>query len=256
VREFLTYAFATEGLPINIPLYFLRDLIVCIILSPVLAALVRRAPAPTLIALFLLAILPDVELVVVLKKSILFSFTFGIFLALNGRDLKALDQFAVAGTLAMLAAAVLLSFALYMTGPDFPWALDLARNTLSIVGAGGFWLVSALVVKSRIGQRLAATGSLSFWIFCAHYPLLVLMWMVWKRAGTNELYPLFYILAIITSFVILAATNLFVSRRIPSLYEVLTGSRGRKARLPPVATSHPSAGSAQSGNPALTQQQR
>lgn len=255
-RETLSYAFATEGLPIDIPLYFLRDLVVCIVLSPILAVLVRRFPVPTLVALFLLAIIPGLTIGIVLKKSILFSFTLGIFLALNRVDLKAVDRFAALGTAVLLAAAVLLSIGLYQTGPDFPWALDLARNALSILGAGGFWLMSAIAIRSRIGQRLSATGSLSFWMFCAHFPLLVLMWMVWNRVAGDDFYPLFYGAAVVTSFIILFASNHLVSRTTPGLYEVLTGSRGRKAKLSAALKSHPSAGATRPGEPAITQQHR
>jgi len=255
-REAVSQAFATEGLPIDIPLYFLRDLIVCIILSPVLALLVRRFPGPTLAVLFVVAIIPDLTIGIVLKKSILFSFTLGIFLALNGVNLKGVDRFAALGTVVLLAAAVLLSVGLYQTGPDFPWALDLARNALSILGAGGFWLMSAIAIRSRIGQRLAATGSLSFWMFCSHFPLLVLMWMVWNRVAGDDLYPLFYGSAVVASFIILFVSNQLVSRTMPGLYEVLTGSRGRKAKLSAALKSHPPAGATRSGEPAITQQHR
>lgn len=230
-REFASYALATEGLPVNIPLYFLRDLVVCILLSPLLAFLVRRYAGPTLAILFLLAILPDVTIGIVLKKSILFSFTFGIFLALHKLDTKALDKHALAGTVVVLAAAVLLSIGLYVTGPSFPYWLDLARNTLSIVGAVGFWMVSALLIQTSLGKTLAGTGSLSFWIFCSHYPLLVLMWMVWNRLGNPEAYPYFYIGAIVVSLFLLVVSNRVVSRLTPTIYQILTGSRGRKARM-------------------------
>ena len=255
-RELLSHAFATEGLPIDIPLYFLRDLIVCILLSPILAFLVRRFPAPTLCVLFLLAILPGLTLFIVLKKTILFSFTLGIFRALNRVDLKALDRFAGIGTAAMFAAAVALSIAQYYTGPDFPWSVDLARNALSMAGAFGFWLLSAMVIRSAIGRRLANTGSLSFWIFCAHYPLLVGMWMVWNRVMGDAAYPVFYLGAVAASFVILVASNNLVSRHMSGVYEVLTGSRGRKAKLAAAQKSQSSAGHAHPGEPALTQQQR
>ncbi|CDZ25784.1 acyltransferase [Neorhizobium galegae] len=255
-REFLDNALATEGLPINIPLYFLRDLIVCIILSPILAMAVGRFPAATLGVLFLLAITPALTLGIVLKKSILFSFTLGIFLALNRVDLKAADRFAGPGIAAVLAAAVLLSIGLYWTGPDFPWPLDMARSALSIVGAGGFWLMSAIVIRSWAGQRLAATGSLSFWMFCAHYPLLVLMWMVWNRVAGDALYPVFYVTAAVGSFLILYVSNRLFSRRMRGVYEVLTGSRGRKAKLSAAAKSHSPAGANHPGEPAMTQQHR
>ncbi len=252
-RKLLTYAAATEGMPIDIPLYFLRDLLVCIILSPLLVFLVRRYPAPTLGVLLIVAVLPDVTLLLVLKNSILFSFALGIFLALRQADLKALDRFAVHGTLATLTAAIGLSIVQYWTGPSYPWAVDLARNTLSIFGAAGFWLLSSLLVKTQVGQRLASTGSLSFWIFCAHYPLLVAMWMVWNRVAGEELYPVFYIGAVLASFAILVTSNRLVLCWLPDQYELLTGGRGRKAK---VAAASGSASAAAFGKTAITKQHR
>jgi succinoglycan biosynthesis protein ExoH len=252
----LTYAFAVADFPVNIPLYFLRDLLVCILLSPILARCVRRAPALTLAALFIVAVVPNVPLGIVLKDSILFSFTFGIFLALNKVDLKSFDRHAAAGTIAVLVAAALLSVGLYQTGPYYPWMLDLARNTLSILGAGGLWLMSALAIQTRAGQALARTGSLSFWIFCAHYPLLLVMWMVWNRVAGENLYPLFYISALLASFVILVTTNHLVPRIWPGLYEALTGSRGRKQKLGPAANHAPHPSHIYPGEPAVSEPQR
>jgi hypothetical protein len=96
-RDLLTQLFATEDFPVNIPLYFLRDLFVCILLSPLLAWLIRRIPLLTLSALFLLAIVPEMSFYVVLKRSILFSFSFGIYASLYKIDIKALDRYAPVG---------------------------------------------------------------------------------------------------------------------------------------------------------------
>ncbi|MCB5204877.1 acyltransferase [Neorhizobium sp. T786] len=258
-REFLSHAFGLEGLPVNLPLYFLRDLLVCIMLSPILAFFVLRAPMVTCGLLFVLAVLPDVTIGIVLKKSILFSFTFGIFLALRRIDTKAADRHAVAGVALTITAAALLAVGLYWTGPSFPFGLDLARNTLSILGAVGFWLLSALLIRTRVGQKLAGTGSLSFWIFCAHYPLLVVLWMVWNRVNGDDpaLYPYFYAGSIITTFVVLTLTNRFVSGRLPALYQVLTGSRGRKKPAFTQAENPNSpAGAGAPGAVAMSQQQR
>ena len=254
LREIASYALATEGLPINLPLYFLRDLVVCIILSPLLALLVRRYAALTLSVLFLIAILPDVTLGIVLKKSILFSFTFGIFLAVKRIDPKAVDGFALPGSAIVLVAAVLLSIGQYQTGPDFPFWLELARNTLAIVGAAGFWLMSSLAIRTSAGRRIANTGSLSFWIFCGHYPLLVFLWMVWNRIGSNEAYPYFYVGAIAVSFTALIISNRLVLTLLPSLYQMLTGSRGRKSARPGGDQGRPTAEQALSGEPIMQQQ--
>lgn len=253
VVEIANYAFAFQAYPINLPLYFLRDLLVCILLSPLLAILAARAPVLTCGSLFVLAILPDVTIGIVLKKSILFSFTFGIALALHRINAKALDSHALLGVLVTLFAAILLALGLYSAGEIFPWWLDLARNTLSIVGAVGFWLLSALLIRTSLGRRLTRSGSLSFWIFCGHYPLLVGLWIIWNRFGSSSDYPLFYVGAIVVTFAILISTNVIMSRLLPAVYQVLTGSRSGKPRLAPESAE---ADAAALKAPAFSQERR
>jgi succinoglycan biosynthesis protein ExoH len=226
-REMMSHGAAVEEFPLNVPLYFLRDLFVCILLSPILAFLVRRYAWATLGVLLVVTAWPEVTLFIVQKKSILFSFTLGIALALYKIDLKALDAHAVKITAAVLGASAILATALYFTGPDFPFELELLRNLLAVFGAMGLWASSSLLIRSKAGKRLSETGSLSFWIFCAHYPLLVMMWMVWNRGGP-DFYPAFYLGAVALAFIILVISNAQVRSKLPKLYAVLTGSRSDK----------------------------
>lgn len=230
-REIMSHGMAIETLPVNVPLYFLRDLFACILLSPVLAFLVRRFAWPTLAVLLLITAIPDVTIFIVQKKSILFSFSLGIALALHRVDVKALDPFALPMMLLTLAASAALATGLYFTGPEFTFWFNLSRNLLAVFGAIGFWASSALLIRSRLGQRLAQTESLSFWIFCAHYPLLVLMWMVWNKGGP-DFYPAFYIGATLAAFIILVVSNTQVRKHLPALYGLLTGSRSGKPKPP------------------------
>ncbi|WP_316961648.1 acyltransferase [Agrobacterium tumefaciens] len=229
-REIVSHGMAIETLPVNVPLYFLRDLFACILLSPILAFLMRRFALPTLAVLLLITAVPDVTIFIVQKKSILFSFSLGIALALHRVDVKALDPFALPIMLLTLVASAALATGLYFTGPEFTFWLSLSRNLLAVFGAIGFWASSALLIRSRLGQRLAQTGSLSFWIFCAHYPLLVLMWMVWNKAGP-DFYPAFYVGATLVAFVILVVSNTQVRKHLPALYALLTGSRSGKRKI-------------------------
>ncbi|PVE55176.1 succinoglycan biosynthesis protein exoh [Agrobacterium tumefaciens] len=255
-REMLSHGVAVEELPVNVPLYFLRDLFVCILLSPLLALLVRRFALPTLAILLLLTAIPDLGLLIVQKKSILFSFTLGIALALHKIDLKMLDPYAKPLTVVTLIVAAALATALYWTGPEFTFGLNLMRNLLAVFGVMGFWVASSLLVQNRLGQRLSQTGSLSFWIFCAHYPLLVILWMVWNK-GDLDFYPAFYIGAVTLTFVLLIISNAQVRARLPSLYAVLTGSRSGKPK--PLAHNDAAEAAAtrqSSANPAYTQRRR
>ncbi|WP_240535502.1 acyltransferase family protein [Rhizobium freirei] len=220
-----TLLFAIDGTPINLPLYFLRDLFVCIIISPLLAFLILRAPLLTLAFLLLLAAWP-ISLGIVLRNSILFSFSFGIYLSLYRVDVTIMDRYAALIVPTFIALAALLATAAYMNGPDLPLWLEVCRNLMVLVGIPGFWALSAILIRSRVGQGLAATGSLSFWIFCAHYPLLFCLWVLWNRGG-SEVYPIFYLLAVALALLLLPLTNGMARNALPSFYNLLTGSRVR-----------------------------
>ncbi|QFY61037.1 acyltransferase [Rhizobium grahamii] len=239
-RDLLTHLFGIEDFPVNVPLYFLRDLFVCILISPLLALLISRVPLITLAALLLLALVPELPLYIVLKRSILFSFSLGIYVGLYNIDLKALDRFAPVGIALLLASSALLATAIYLAGPQVPDWIQLLRNTLAIAGALGFWLLSAPLIKTQIGQRLSKTGSLSFWIFCAHYPLLILLWIVWGKSGIDT-YPIFFVLSLALLFPFLAVSNAACRRIAPRLYAILTGGRTKKPtdRTPSAGTIRP-----------------
>ncbi len=220
-----TLLFAIDGAPINLPLYFLRDLFVCILLSPILAFLISRAPLLTLAFLLLIAAWP-VSIGIVLRNSILFSFSFGIYLSLYRVDVTAMDRYVALIGPGFIALAALLATAAYVEGPGLPLWLEVCRNLMVIVGIPGFWALSSIFICSRMGQRLAETGSLSFWIFCAHYPLLFCVWVLWKRGG-SDLYPIFYLLAAALAVLLLPLTNGMARSALPSLHNLLTGSRTR-----------------------------
>lgn len=240
-RDLLSLGLALEAWPINIPLYFLRDLLLCLLLSPVIALAILRYPRVVLVLMLAYAVLP-LPNGIFLKKSILFGFSFGVFAALHRIDIKRMDRIAGPVVLAVLTGAVLLSFALYANGPEFPAWLDMLRSLTAIAGIFGAWALSALLIRTGAGQALSRLGGLSFWIFCAHYPLLVLFWMVWNRLGIED-YPLFYFASPVLALAILVATHAATKRWLPPLHAILTGRRmgSRKPAPAEAATTPPAA---------------
>lgn len=245
-RTLTTMLFAIDGAPINLPLYFLRDLFVCILLSPVLAFLISRFPLSTLTVLLLLAAVP-VSLGLVLRNSILFSFSFGIYLSLYRVDLTIIDRYAELIGPAFLALAALMATGAYLTGPELPLWLEITRNTMVLVGIPGFWALSAIFIRSRLGRGLAGTGGLSFWVFCAHYPLLFCLWVLWNRGGSDT-YPIFYLFAAAITLMVLPLTNGMARSALPSFYNLLTGSRTRARIETKVVAECPQSASKQKVN--------
>jgi succinoglycan biosynthesis protein ExoH len=234
-RELTNLGLAIETWPVNIPLYFLRDLLLCLLLSPLIAFLVMRYPRTVLGLMLAYAVLP-LPNGIFLKKSILFGFSFGVAVALHHVDITRLDRFAPSVVAAVLTMAGLLSFALYAFGPEFPMWLDMLRALAAIAGIFGAWALSALLIRSRIGQSLSRLGGLSFWIFCGHYPLLILFWMVWNRLDIAD-YPLFYAASPVLALAILVSTHAAARRFAPGLHALLTGRRMAGQKRP--AADHP-----------------
>lgn len=229
-RDLLNLGLAIETWPINIPLYFLRDLLLCLLLSPLIALAVMRYPRAVLILMLAYAVLP-LPNGIFLKKSILFGFSFGVAAALHRIDITRLDRFAVPVVLTALAMALLLSFALYAFGPEFPVWLDMLRALAAIGGIFAAWALSALLIRTDLGQALSRLGGLSFWVFCGHYPLLILFWMVWNRLGIDS-YPLFYAASPALALAILISTHAAARRFTPTLAAILTGRRAGSQKRP------------------------
>ncbi|HEV7322586.1 MAG TPA: acyltransferase [Ensifer sp.] len=228
LREWLNLAFALDGMPINLPLYFLRDLLLCIVLSPVLAWLIRRYPAQTLAVLLAYVVLPFPS-GVFLKKSILFGFSAGIYLSLHDVDIRRFDRFAWPIVVALIICTLLLSLLLYRYGPNFPIWLEMLRGLTALFGIAGSWAVSALLVRTRAGASLSRGSGLSFWIFCTHFPLLILLWMIWNRTGVGY-YPAFYCTVPFIVIASLAFAYSLSRRWLPNFTALLTGSRTGPAR--------------------------
>lgn len=237
-RDLMNLGLAVETWPINIPLYFLRDLLLCLVLSPLIALVVLRYPRTVLALMLAYAVLP-VPNGIFLKKSILFGFSFGVAMVLHRVDIRRMDRFALPVTLAVLAMAVLLSLALYAYGPEFPTWLDMLRALTAIAGIFGAWALSALIIRTNAGKALSRMGGLSFWIFCGHYPLLIVFWMVWNRLGIAE-YPLFYAASPVLALAILVSTHALARRFAPALHAILTGRRmGERKRPMAERQQHP-----------------
>lgn len=233
-RELVSHALALEAWPINLPLYFLRDLLLCLVLSPLIAHLVMRYPRATLLLFLAYAVLP-VPNGIFLKKSILFGFSVGIYAALHQVDVKRLDAHARPVVLAVALASLLLAAGLYATGPQYPQWMDVLRGIVAISGIFGAWALSSLLIRTRLGARLGAGSGLSFWIFCAHYPLLIVLWMAWNRAGAWH-YPLFYFVAPVLTIAALVVSHGLMKLLAPGLLALLTGDRIGSARRRPLGT--------------------
>jgi succinoglycan biosynthesis protein ExoH len=218
---------ALTAAPLDLPLYFLRDLFVCFLLSPVLGRLLARHPIATL-AVVAGVVFSEAELGFLLRPDILLSFAIGSALAIHRVDVGRWDACAPAVAGGFLAAGLALAV-LLAAGYREALGSDRITQALIPVGIAGFWSLSAVLERSRFGRMLARAGRYSFLVFCIHYPLMMLEWMAWQHLPLG--YPLFYVLAPVSSLAAGIAVWHLLRRRAPTLLALIDGGCGGSPRV-------------------------
>lgn len=213
-----------EGMPLDYPLWFIRDLILLTAASPLVYALCRYLKG---FGLLLLAVL----LFGFLHKRVdLFFYVLGAFLSLSGRDLSALARrvkWPAVGLTVVLLCLLPMSF---RHRPELYFYL---LNLMKFSGcAAAFALVGAGLDKGLLHNRPFLTRS-SFFIFAAH-GILVLddfarYFMLHVTSSRGELYycsDIFVRTLLTVGFCLLLFR--LGERFLPGVTDVLTGARAKK----------------------------
>jgi surface polysaccharide O-acyltransferase-like enzyme len=219
--------------PINYPLWFLRDLYVVFLLSPVLLLFFKEAPGVGLITLFCLWVGIDPN--PYSYYGDFFMFYFGGYLARSRFPLAGTTWWQNWGTLAFVCLTAVLVPHKQIGLTDEHVRLFLFKCNL-ILGLMCFWRFSAIpaVRGSWLLHRLA---KFSFFIYLAHEPTVSILQTrllsVWKPVGDAQQIA-FYWLSGLSVIFFLWGLGEALSRTVPRLYAVATGAR--LARRPPTPT--------------------
>jgi succinoglycan biosynthesis protein ExoH len=219
--ETLTALFALEGNPVNVPLYFLRDLLVCLLLSPLLLALVRRWPVAVLLGAAALMLWGG-RTYLLLRPDILLSFLLGLTAACRGWNVTRLDRFAPAAALLLMAICGTLATVAMAGVPETP-LMTMLRKLCLFAGLACVWAIAGRAAQFAASAAVARRARFSFVLFCAHFPLLVPVAAALQEVGLA--YPLVFLITPILAGASIMAACLMLERWAPSVLDVIAGSR-------------------------------
>lgn len=227
--EVLDALFSIADQPINIPLYFMRDLMMCILLYPLLAWIVARAPG-LFLGVILIVLLLDIEIWVILRIRILFCFVLGMTLAMHKVNIRRFDHLA-GPALALLTAIIMALTAAHVMGNEYlrGWAQS-AEKIGILISSVLVWIAAAPLGRTGAGQAISERSYYSFFIFCTHQPLLVLCSIVQSRLHLP--YPLFFFSSALVAIVAAVALFDLMARFAPGFLSSVTGVRVRPKRAP------------------------
>ena len=231
---FITHA--PEGATLH--LAFLRDIFMCVVISPLLLKLIRVAPIllfTGLVALFVLKI----NSIIVLRPLILLSFAIGLFLAEKRVNLSAADRYLPLWAVLFAASSMLIIgwdkgiFPKAMHELTFaagPMSFDIKTSVLApLVRLTGSLFVWTAVARLAGAAWIMQLRPVTFLAYCSHVlALTVIYYAIWRPlvAGPEDaFYPVWFLMAPAVSFAVAMALFTVLKRISPTLAAMLSGNR-------------------------------
>lgn len=195
--------------PINYPLWYLRNLLLCFAVTPAILWVVRRLPC------FLSVAILVVGTFLTSDCSIWF-FSFGILCRTFDVDMRKMEKFWPICIFLPLGYCILAEFLF------FNWAVLLWLSLPFFIGV-------AVLLKTLpcMGKKyLGLLGEFSFWIYCTHAPIATTFSRIGYRVVFLGMPPVAWVAincAVTTSIVV--AVLIFLTNVVPSFANLLCGGR-------------------------------
>jgi hypothetical protein len=227
----LDYVNAVLGLtkhPVGFQFWFVRDLFVTALVSPVLWLLLRRAAYLGLVLLGL-AWLAGSDLFIFFRSDVVFFFYLGGLLRMRGAPLEVGRRATVVLVAAYVILVALRTLAPYVVGVGDPPALrTAATRAMRLVGVLACWGVFLQLAPTRFGAVVARYGGLAFFLHAAHYPLLaevkILLWYL-VPAETDGWMITHYAASVAATVAIGIGAGVLLARAAPNWFALLNGGR-------------------------------
>jgi surface polysaccharide O-acyltransferase-like enzyme len=235
--------FPLAGLPNNIlaltapsvawPFYFLRDMFVCSLISPLFIWLGQKALWPSLAALIVVA-LTGIDGPVFINNMIPVFFFFGlmVFSGKLNRFISLREQ----KSYLVVAAGVIVAFSVVpiVLAAMASQLAPLNGNSIRVLfirfaGSLVFWALALYLIKQRIGQWLIKVEPFIFFVFCLHQLIATMIWrFLFIRSGLDQspLAVIAYFIAGPMIVLIITIPAVWVGTRIwPQIMRWLGGGR-------------------------------
>ena len=213
------------GHPINYPLWFIRDLMVFVILAPLVFQYIKKTGIIGLIILYLAYVLDFWVKIPGFSAEGLFFFAFGAYFAIHGIDFSTLfKKHWIAAT--VIACPLVIAMVLTYGIHDDIWGY--ARRLFTLFGgASTIGIVALLFEKQRL-KNLPLLSNSSFFIYAAHGTMVlpILQSGIGKILPSNQIGLIIgYFLAPFMTVAILVFCYYYLSNWMPKTIAVLTGGR-------------------------------
>jgi succinoglycan biosynthesis protein ExoH len=224
--EFFNAISAIDRYPVAFQFWFVRDLFLTVLVSPLLLLLLRRIPYITAAALGIVW-LANYNLEIFFRPDVLFFFFVGGLVRTKRIDVGISSR----ATLILIALYVAVvgarTFAPQIVD-DSTSVLGAMTRMMRLLGVLACWGCLLHAAGSPLGKALAGWGTLAFFLYAAHFPLLaeikLLLWGALPEI--NDFWMVVHYLAsVLVTITISLSAGVLLSRHAPRVFAVLNGGR-------------------------------
>jgi surface polysaccharide O-acyltransferase-like enzyme len=220
--DYVNAIIGLDHLPISYQFWFIRDLMVLVLLTPLIYLILKRVPKMFLVGIFLLWYSNYWPIYIPSAASLAFFYT-GAYFAYSNFSLFVFDRF---------GPAILSSYLFFLFIDTISKAYDFnnyIHKTGIVLGVVSALYVSNLIIQTKsIKNALIWAGGCSFFIFAVHEPLLtVLKKIIYKTVSPNsDVMILFLYIAIPIVVISLSILLYLTMKRItPKILNIISGGR-------------------------------
>lgn len=225
--DYLNAVFGLTAHPIGFQFWFVRDLFVTVLVSPLLWLLLTRAP--WIGAVFLgAAWLFGHDLWIFFRTDVVFFFYLGGWIRLRGWPVEIDARAALIFLALYVLMCALRTLAPYLVGDGNPYILQIMTRGMRLVGVLACWGMFQRIALTPMGGVVARYGGFAFFLHAAHYPLIaevkLILWDL-LPAETQPWMLAHYVASVAVTVAIGVGLGVLLTRFVPKAFALLNGGR-------------------------------
>lgn len=228
--DYINVVLGLTRLPIAFQFWFVHDLFLAVLVSPLLWLMLRNAPL-TFAAVLGIAWVCEWTFGIFIRTDVLFFFYLGGLFRLRSAPLDIEWAWAKRLLLAycvLMAARALAPLMIDPTAGENQFWLDLATRLVRPLGVVACWGLCLRLVGTGLGGMLARYGGFAFFLHAAHFPVIAgVKFVLWRAvpAETDAWMLAHYAASVTVTIAIAALAAVTIFKVSPSLYSFLAGGR-------------------------------
>ncbi|WP_262268745.1 acyltransferase family protein [Microvirga yunnanensis] len=221
--------------PANFQFWFLRDLFLTVLCSPILAFVIRRAPWTGFTVLFVVWLLNFNAWHIFHRPDVLFFFYIGAMARLLNWPVATMVT-PRAGIIALVSLLVLVgvrTLSPLFVPDDLPARealLNVWSDGLRLLGVVALWGIAPLLVSTYVGRMIGKVAAIAFFLHALHWPLNQFMkaWFVRMFPDHSDFTLLInFFGSSILSVALTIGAAWVLNAVAPSVFDHLSGGRSR-----------------------------